>query len=323
MFLIPFFTGLLIALLAAIVAPQIGMKGGPIHSEWLTGLAVVLIFFIQGLQLPADQVKKGFAAWKTHLFTQAWMFIVYPILAFLLLYLFGNTLSASQQIGLLYLAALPTTIATNAAFSARAGGNPATALFNIVLGNFLGIFISPAWLAYLLSKSSGVSVNLTPLLWIIFWQLILPFLVGQLFRKRLHSRIETHRALLRKTSTFLVFFMVYAALCNLLADPTTTHQLASQSTLIFATLLLLLLGNVTCWYSLVFTGWSHDLRVASFYSASQKTLAAGLPMAGAVYAALGNRPDLPPLALILIPLLVFHIGQLSLGAVLIPFLSKK
>jgi sodium/bile acid cotransporter 7 len=321
--MLPFFIGLGLTLGLAWVAPEAGAQGGLLRTEVTTMWAVALIFFIQGLQLPVAEVRRGLGAWRVHVFCQAWMFVVYPLLGLALVAALGGRLSDGERIGLLFLSVLPTTIATNAAFSSRAGGNAATALFNIVAGNFLGVFIAPAALAWMLVRGGGVAIDPVPLLRALALQLVLPFVLGQAVRLTVAEWVSEWRTGLCEAGSLLVFFIIYAAVCNFFVGQAAAGTDTAWGWTVGATLALLVLGKVLCWAALAGTGWAHDLRVAAFYAASQKTLAAGLPMAGAVVAAAGVQEGLPPLAVLALPLLVFHIGQLLLGALLIPVLARR
>lgn len=317
-----FFAGLVTALLLAAWVPEAGASGGWLQTQRWTGWAVAAIFLIQGLQLPAGEVRRGLSSWRVHLFCQTWMFAVFPLMGWGLATLWGDHLTPASRIGLFYLCILPTTVATNAAFSHRAGGNGAVAVFNIVVGNFAGVFIAPAALAWLLQQDTGTPVDLGPLLRNLSLQLIAPFVIGQLLRLRFAGWVGEHKTALRETASVMIFFIIYAAVCNLLAGKNGAVSTEGLGSVVGVTLALLVVGKVLCWSALRATGWSHDLKVAAFYAASQKTLAAGLPIAGAVYAAAGSQADLPPLAILILPLMVFHIGQLVLGALLIPFLAQ-
>lgn len=317
-----FFVGLAVSVAAALAAPEWGAKGGPLRTEVFTGWAVAGVFFLQGLQLASAEVRRGLGAWKVHLFCQAWMFLAYPLMAGLLVLVFGRWMDDAARTGLLYLAVLPTTIATCAAFAARAGGNGAVALFNIVVGNLAGVVLAPAVLVLLLERGSGAGVDPVPLFRVIGLQILLPFVVGQAARRVLARWAAARTAGLRAVVSGLIFFILYAAVCNLAAGATRAAVGGSGLAAGMA-LLLLCLGHGLAAGVLARTGWPQDLRVAAFYTASQKTLAAGVPMAGAVYAVAGEDPALPPLALVVLPLVVFHVGQLALGAVLIPVLARK
>ncbi len=319
--LLPFFAGLGIALAAAVIAPGLGAKGGLLRTEHLTGPAVMGIFLIQGLQLPAEQVRRGLGAWRVHLFCQVWMFGVAPALAWGVAAALGGALGPGERIGLLYLGMLPTTVATNAAFSARAGGNTAVAMFNIVVGNLLGVLIGPAWLAFLLASGTGAAIDVWPLVRAIFMQLIVPFAVGQLLRHWLAAWADRRKPVLRDAASCLIFFIVYSSICNFLAGPARGGG-AGMAWAAGAALGFLVVNKALCWWALARLGWAHEFRVAAFFSASQKTLAAGLPIAGAVYGAAGGVPGLPPMAALVLPLIVFHIGQLVLGALLVPVVGR-
>jgi solute carrier family 10 (sodium/bile acid cotransporter), member 7 len=318
-----FFFGLAAALFLALVAPEVGASGGVLRTQHLTGWAVALIFLIQGLQLPASEVKRGVFFWRVHLFCQLWMFVVFPLMGWMVVSVAGEALDPVARTGLLYLCILPTTVATNAAFSQRAGGHGAVALFNIVAGNFIGVFIAPLFLTWLLQKETGTSADLRPLIQALMLQLIIPFAVGQVVRLRFADVIDPRKGILRELGSVLIFFIIYVSVCNLVTGQKGAVSWESTGPVVAATLALLVFGKALCWQALRVTGWSHDIRVAAFYSASQKTLAAGLPIAGAVYAAAGPVNDFPPLALLALPLILFHIGQLVLGALLIPVLAGR
>ncbi len=51
---------------------------------------------------------------------------------------------------------MPTTVSTNVVFTQQAGGNAAVALINAVVGNIIGIFVSPGLLTLYLQESGQV-----------------------------------------------------------------------------------------------------------------------------------------------------------------------
>lgn len=318
----PFLCGLSVVLALAAWLPWLGKSGGPLRTEWTAGVAVAAIFLMQGLGLPLDAVRRGISAWKVHLFCQGWMFLAYPLLGWAVVLAFGGALEPAHRIGLLYLCFLPTTIATNAAFSAKAGGNAAVAMFNIVAGNLIGVFVAPAALSLMVARGAGAEVDARPLLVTIAWQILAPFAAGQVLRARGAAWAARRKAWLREAGTACIFFILFAALCNLFASGSGAHDVRSLAAPAAATLALLALSKGLCWGALRALGWPREYRVSAFYSASQKTLAAGLPMAGAVYAAAGAGSGFPPLALVAFPLVFFHLTQLLVGALLVPALSR-
>ncbi len=313
-----------LALGLAWLHPAIGARGGLLRSELLTPMSVAIVFFLQGLLLPADEVRRGVAAWQVHLFCQAWIFLVFPAMGWLVVTLCGEWLAPAYRIGLLYLSLLPTTIATNAAFSARAGGNAAASLFNIVVSNLAGVVVVPVWLTWLLSRDSGVSMDVLPLVASICVQLLIPFAVGQALRLRWANWAGANRALLREICTWLIFFVIYTAVCNLLVGRGSGEVQRGVAGAMAATLGLLVGGSLASAGVLAVLRWPRDLKISAFYASTQKTLAIGLPVAGAVYGAAGGEAaGLPPMAMVLLPLITFHVGQLILGVLLIPLIASR
>jgi sodium/bile acid cotransporter 7 len=82
--------------------------------------------------------------------------------------------------GMVVMASMPTTVSTNVVFTAAAAGNEAAALVNAVIGNIIGIFITPLWLTHFLDVQgeapyAAVLVELT-------YTVIGPLIVGQLMQ---------------------------------------------------------------------------------------------------------------------------------------------
>lgn len=82
--------------------------------------------------------------------------------------------------GVVIMASMPTTVSTNVVYTARAAGNEAAALVNAVIGNIIGIFITPLWLSHFLDVTgaapyAAVLLELT-------YTVIGPLIVGQLMQ---------------------------------------------------------------------------------------------------------------------------------------------
>ena len=187
-----FVVGVLCAILLATLWPEGGRDGGVLHGEILSNLAVVTIFFLQGVSLPTDSLVKGLLKWRVHLFIQLTIFGVIPLIMWGIMHLVGGALNESLRLGFLFLAMLPCTISSAVVYTARMGGDAAVALFNVTIANIAGIFIVPLWMTWLVSQS-GESIALGPLLQNICLTLLLPLIVGQLLRKFLITRARAAR----------------------------------------------------------------------------------------------------------------------------------
>ena len=90
--------------------------------------------------------------------------------------------------GLLAMAAVPTTVNMCVALTRSAGGNEALAIFNAVIGNILGVVLTPFLLLRLLGTSSQLSiidavVKLSK-------KVVLPLVVGQMCRPFLSGMLK-------------------------------------------------------------------------------------------------------------------------------------
>jgi len=64
----------------------------------------------------------------------------------------NNTIDVSMLVGLVGLGALPTTISSNVVLTRNAGGDDAAAMIEVMIGNVLGPFITPALITWLLPR---------------------------------------------------------------------------------------------------------------------------------------------------------------------------
>ena len=90
------------------LAPDAAAKGGWLHPEVTTKVAIFVIFFLQGLSLPADEIKNGLLQYRTHLLIQAFIFILIPALVWCCMLFAGGLFTFDLRMGFLFLAAVPT-----------------------------------------------------------------------------------------------------------------------------------------------------------------------------------------------------------------------
>ncbi|CAF4427433.1 unnamed protein product, partial [Adineta steineri] len=110
-------------------------------------------FFLSGLSLRTRQLVKEILHIRLHLFVQIYSLLIIPftIYAFGLL-LIKLSLNKTLIVGIIIMASTSTTISSNVVMTKNALGNEYAALLNAVLGNILGIFISPALILYFLKN---------------------------------------------------------------------------------------------------------------------------------------------------------------------------
>ena len=90
----------------------------------------------------------------------------------------GADLSFSEEVGLLFLGVVPTTISTAVAFTARAKGTVVNTLCVVLVSNFLAIVLVPIYMNEMIDGS--FSINPLPIISKIALLMLLPLLIGQL-----------------------------------------------------------------------------------------------------------------------------------------------
>jgi hypothetical protein len=149
-----FLAGLIIVICLGYLFPNVGKTGGYIHSEWSVKLGcVIFIFFLSGLSLRTRQLAKEFLHIRLHILVQIYSLIIIPFTVYGLgLLLIKLSLNKTLIIGLIIMGSTSTTISSNVVMTKNALGNEYAALLNAVLGNILGIFISPALIFYFMKN---------------------------------------------------------------------------------------------------------------------------------------------------------------------------
>lgn len=311
-----FLAGLFGAVGMAWVAPEWGRSGGALAAEFWTKVGVALIFMVQGLMLPQEALGRGLRNWRLQGFGLVGIFLGFPLLALPVIWVAGPWLTAELQIGLVYLAFLPTTISTAVVFTGQAGGDVAGALFTVALANLVGVFVSPAVLAAALAMEAGADIPFLPLLAQIFGLIGVPFALGQVLRVWLRNWANRHQAVLARGINGVILLIVYAALCDLFSAQAAGEMTGAPvvSALVLCGVLLVL-SRVVVGLVLRWAAWPVELKLAGFFCVTEKTLAAGVPMATLVFAGAGPAVPAAP-AVVLLPILIYHPLQLAVDSVL-------
>ncbi len=302
-----FMLGMPVAVALAWVLPEAGADGGWLRPEITTKLAVGVVFFVQGLTLPARALKDGASQGRLHLGVQGFCFLVLPLVGLGLDRLVGASLPPDLRLGFLFLCVLPSTIVMAVVLATVAGGNVAAAIFNAVLSNVLGVFLTPLWIAAILAAGSGTdSQSLGSVLREVSLLLLVPLGVGQLARQiGLKAWADVRKKPLGNFSNATILFIVYAAFCNSVqADIWSQH---GWSTILLVTVGVAGLMAIALTLAMGLArlmGLAAPERIVLIISGAQKSLATGVPLAKVIFGAH------PGLGLILLPIMIYHPLQL-------------
>jgi sodium/bile acid cotransporter 7 len=277
--------------------------------NWLTDLAIGLLFFLHGAKLSREAAIAGAAHWRLHLLVLASTFVMFPLLGVVLKPVLQPLVTPALYAGVLFLCTLPSTVQSSIAFTSMAKGNVPAAVCSASASSLLGIFVTPLLASVVVSShgSGGFSLHT---LWGIILQLLVPFVAGQLARPVIGRWIERRRSVLRYVDQGSILLVVYTAFSEAVNEGIWRHTpvLALGGTLVVCAVVLGLALCITL-FAAKRLGFDRADRITIVFCGSKKSLASGIPMAKVLFA--GHA-----VGAVVLPLMLFHQMQLMVCAVL-------
>ena len=317
-----FVLGMISAVTAAGLFPGAGVDGSFVRPEKVIGdYGVALVFLLSGLSLRLTELRQAVMNVRLNLLVQATSMAAWPLLTYLALIPLRALPMINQKIldGLLVTSCLPTTINMCVMLTMNAGGNVASALANAVVGNFLGVFITPFLL--FLTMRKAVTLSVAAVIKKLALKVLLPVAIGQALRlsKPLLTLQSNYKNSFKKASEITLLLIAWNAFCNSFSEGLGISLLdvlglGLSLGLVHVVSLVALkefFSSERLLGSLGITMTPKD-AVASAFVASQKTLAMGLPLIKTVFT---GSPDL---AYFCAPIMLLHPAQLILGSALVP-----
>lgn len=310
------FLGLLIAvLLFSLLLPARGE--GATLFRLASEAGIFLLFFLHGAKLSRDAILSGFGAWKLHLMVIAATFALFPLLGLALAAIVpARVLDPGLMTGVLFLCLLPSTVQSSIAFTSIAGGNVPAAICSASLSNLIGIFVTPLLASALLHGHAGNGDLLAATL-SVATTLLLPFVLGHLARPLIGGWVDAHKALVMRVDRGAILLIVYVAFSAATVEGLwhRVDALDLLSVLVVDALLLALVLGITAGIGRL-AGLPPADRTVLLFCGSKKSLASGVPMAGALF---------PPaqVGLIVVPLMLFHQLQLVACSAIAQRLARR
>lgn len=129
--------------------PGFAKQGGTIRAEYSIEYgAVAVIFLISGLSMQTKDLLSNIAHWRAHFTVLSSSFLITSAI----IYGIASGIKASHDgaidewllVGLIVTHACPTTVSSNVVMTKQAGGNFVLTTCEVVIGNMLGAFVTPA-----------------------------------------------------------------------------------------------------------------------------------------------------------------------------------
>lgn len=308
-----FTTGILLSLLLGILIPCSG--DGAAFFDQLTNAAIILLFFLYGVKLSRQSVIEGLLNWRLQSMVFAFTFVFFPVIIPLLRPVFEPMVGGALFMGLVYVACLPSTVQSSIAFTSVAGGNVPAAVCSASVSSLLGVFLTPFLVSLLFATDgSGAQVGLNTVLQICY-QILLPFIAGQLSQPVLRKWVLGHKTLIGWNDRLTIWLVVYTAFSNATSGGYWNKlELTQLGGLVLACVIILCLTFAATWVSSHLLNFKREDCITIVFCGSKKSLAVGAPMMLAIFGTLDNN--------LLLPLMVFHQVQLMLCAHLARIWSK-
>ena len=315
----PFMLMLIGTLVLATLLPASG--DAAVAVDWLANVTVVLLFFFHGAKLARSAVIAGLTHWRLHLLILGCTFVMFPLIGLALAALLDDTLSPALWTGILFMAALPSTVQSSIAFVSIAKGNVPAAIAAASASQVAGVFLTPLLVGLMLgaqdSASSGAGIGKVAML------ILLPFVVGHLLRPWIDgvaippellpwigAFVVKYKSTIAITDRATILIAVYSAFSAAVIEgiwsrlpPTDLLILCALCTgVLIVALLLTRAAARSCKFS-------REDEIVVVFCGTKKSLVQGVPMARVLFSG-------PDLGLILLPIMIFHQIQLMVCAVI-------
>jgi len=275
-----------------------------------TTAGITLLFFLHGAKLSRQAILAGAGAWKLHVMVLAVTFGLFPLLGLGTVAALGDWLDPSVASGFLFLCIVPSTVQSSIAMTAIARGNVPAAVCSASLSNVLGILLTPLLAALLVRGGGATDGFFLSALMKVGTTLLLPFAVGHLSRPLIGAFVVRHRKLVMRTDRGAILLVVYTAFSAAVVEGLWSRLSPGDlASIVLLDALLLAVVLLFTRYAARLAGLDHGDGAVLVFCGSKKSLASGVPMAGALF---------PPaqVGLVVLPLMVFHQIQLIVCAAL-------
>lgn len=299
-------------LLASLVFPVAADARGT--ARLISDVGIFLLFLLNGMRIARQEIFRGFINWRFFLPLFIWVFGVMALMGLGAAKLSAGLLPPAIALGFIYLGALPSTIQSATSYTNLAGGNIALAVVGAALINIAGVFVTAPLFALL---GGGEAVDLgNEVIWRIGMILVLPFMIGQFVQGWTRDWVLERKSRIVWLDRVVIGIAVYVAFSGAV-DQGLWQMLDGNGWvwLFCVTMACLFVAHVGNWMASGMLGYPFADRITFLFSGAQKSVAIGAPLAAILFA-----PDLA--GFVIAPLLLYHLAQLILAAVLASHFSR-
>ncbi len=286
--------------------------------DWLQSMVVFVVMWMMAIPVPFGLVRNAvLRPWPAILASLLNMALM-PLIAFGL----SKLLNAELGGGLIVAAALPSTLASSAVLTRKAGGDDTVAIFVTLITNVSCAFVTPLWMVTLMeparveSTAAVPTIQLVQMIKTLTLLVLVPILVAQFLRRfpAISTAADRNRTLLSTLCQIGILLMVFFGAIQM-GDRLWSSQASSLGMpQILSVALITTFAHLsmlaTAWYLAQACGVSRPQRIAVAFSGSQKTLMVGLKLA-------------MDFQVSILPIVIYHVGQLTVDSILADYWKKQ
>ncbi|USW50379.1 Putative sodium bile acid cotransporter, sodium/solute symporter superfamily [Septoria linicola] len=325
--------GLLIILASQVQVPQ---SRQTVKSRIISYLCVCIIFFATGCTLDSGILIRNYARWKAHLWVQGQCFLLCSAIMFGVVSATATNkdfMDPGLLVGLIFMSCIPTTLASNVVMTAQAKGNQELTVVQVTLGNFIGVFITPAlvvmytfvstWYNDVLSASNTGQFG--EVYRRVFKQLglsiFVPLAFGQAaryFYPDLGNKIFKKNLVMKRIPSLAMLVIIWSTYDQ--AFSSGAFDTVPASNKIFLVFILLAIWLVYLGISVAASLFLFPKRdiVAIAYCVTGKGPATGIPLSISIFSGLGLELE----SKIQIPVVIYQSLSIGFGSMLIVLFRK-
>ncbi len=304
----PFLVAMIATILFASLLPVRGEAAR--WADGITDAAIALLFFLHGAKLSRAAIRSGLGSVRVHLVVLIATFVLFPLIGLALRQTLDGIVDPAILAGLVFLTLVPSTVQSSIAFTSIAGGNVPAAVCSASISNLAGIVLTPALAALLLSTGGATAAISGDAVEKIALQLLLPFTAGHLARPLIGGLVDRHRAFIGRWDRGSILLVVYTAFSASVVEGLWSRIAAADVVLILgldAAVLAVMLAGLTLFARRA--GFARADEIVIVFAGSKKSLASGVPIAGALFQPAVVGP-------MILPLMLFHQLQLMVCSAL-------
>lgn len=303
-----------------LLALVIGGTLSLVRPEWMAWTAwveprwaVIVGLFLIAMSIESRSLWRALRQPAPALWALVMSYLVLPVLAW------GTkpALPSDLWTGLMIMACVPSTLGSALIWTRRAEGDEAIALLIIVLTCGSSWLITTTWLTYTLETVA--TIDPWAMMHGLILALIVPLGLGQLARAvpRLGDAVIRHKGPVGVVSQLLILIVILNALVNVSERLRYGAAEVKVVTFLITLILCLAVHLVTLATGLVsaaYLGFESRQRSAIAIAGSQKTLPVALFMLDTYFKSI-------PLGVI--PIVIFHVGQLIVDTFIADYLAQR